>query len=474
MRRFSGSTVAVNVVTPRAEATWARCASSTVASPRPCISSATANATSARSGPLELEDGVRDDALLGAGGDDQAVALGPVAGGGALGGPVEVHAEREEAQPARLLGQAVEERAQRRRVRGHDRPHVRGRAVAQRDVDVGGGRAHTIASSSGSPPKRTGSSAGRPVSASARRDRRARLVVVQPARVERDRGHARRAHPARRALVGRDQLAAAAGSASPGSRRSRPRPRGGRARARPAAAVQQPERDAGVRRVPERALALDEQQRRARGALLDEPRGRAGDEVGDHVVDGDAPAGDRDPGLAGGHERRVQPARARGGVELERDGHLADRAVGADGVHDAHVGAVGAGHAQAGRRGAQVAQPHAGVAAAAASSGSSASTVCRPASTSMPGADRLEQRRAPLGGQRAAERRHADHEHVRAERHGLGDGGHDRDRPARVRHDVVRRPAGLARVDDRDDLARAVAQDAVRGLGVRVREARRR
>ena len=50
MRRFSGRTVAVNVVTPRAEATCARCAIRTVASPRPCISSATANATSARSG----------------------------------------------------------------------------------------------------------------------------------------------------------------------------------------------------------------------------------------------------------------------------------------------------------------------------------------------------------------------------------------------------------------------------------------
>ncbi len=49
IRRFSGSTVAVKVVTPRAEATCARWAISTVASPRPCISSATAKATSARS-----------------------------------------------------------------------------------------------------------------------------------------------------------------------------------------------------------------------------------------------------------------------------------------------------------------------------------------------------------------------------------------------------------------------------------------
>ena len=50
MRRFSGNTVAVKVVIPRAEATCARCAISTVEMPRPCISSETANATSARSG----------------------------------------------------------------------------------------------------------------------------------------------------------------------------------------------------------------------------------------------------------------------------------------------------------------------------------------------------------------------------------------------------------------------------------------
>ena len=50
MRRFSGRTVAVNVVTPRADAICARWAIRTVARPRPCISSATAKATSARSG----------------------------------------------------------------------------------------------------------------------------------------------------------------------------------------------------------------------------------------------------------------------------------------------------------------------------------------------------------------------------------------------------------------------------------------
>ena len=55
------------------------------------------------------------------------------------------------------------------------------------------------------------------------------------------------------------------------------------------------------------------------------------------MVDRDPPAGDRDPGLPGGDERRLQAARARRRVELQRHRHLADRAVRADGVHDAHV-----------------------------------------------------------------------------------------------------------------------------------------
>ena len=66
----------------------------------------------------------------------------------------------------------------------------------------------------------------------------------------------------------------------------------------------QPERHARVRRVEQRALALDEEhaRRRARTPSSDELLGRAGDEVGDDGVDGDPPAGDRDPGLAGRDE----------------------------------------------------------------------------------------------------------------------------------------------------------------------------
>jgi hypothetical protein len=52
--------------------------------------------------------------------------------------------------------------------------------------------------------------------------------------------------------------------------------------------------------VEQSALALNpEQLAPTLGALDDEPFGGAGDEVRDDGVDGDAPAGDRDPGLAG-------------------------------------------------------------------------------------------------------------------------------------------------------------------------------
>ena len=85
----------------------------------------------------------------------------------------------------------------------------------------------------------------------------------------------------------------------------------------------------------------------------------------------------------------------------------------------------------------------------------------------QPERERLEQRVLPLGRQLAAGGRDADGEALRAERGGLGDRGDDRHRLAGVRHDLVDRAPGVQRVDDRDDLALAVADQAVRGLAVR-------
>ena len=78
------------------------------------------------------ERGVRDDAPLAQRDQRQPV----VRRRGALGRPVEVHTRAEEAEPSRHLGQRREEVAQPRRVLDGGRPHVHGRAVAERDVSL--------------------------------------------------------------------------------------------------------------------------------------------------------------------------------------------------------------------------------------------------------------------------------------------------------------------------------------------------
>src|SRR5215207_2139618 len=96
-------------------------------------------------------------------------------------------------------------------------------------------------------------------------------------------------------------------------------------------AVDQPERDAGVRRMGERALALDEKKLAAATTAFDhELLSGACEEVGDDGIHGDPPACDHDPGLAGRDEDGSVALAAGFEIELERDRFLADRAVGAD------------------------------------------------------------------------------------------------------------------------------------------------
>ena len=103
-------------------------------------------------------------------------------------------------------------------------------------------------------------------------------------------------------------------------------------------AVDEPERHARVQRVHERALPLRRREARLRGALLDdEPFGGAGEKIRDDGVDGDTPAGNRDPRLSGRHEDGRVPASAGLEIELDRDRLLPDRAVRADGEDDARI-----------------------------------------------------------------------------------------------------------------------------------------
>ena len=93
-------------------------------------------------------------------------------------------------------------------------------------------------------------------------------------------------------------------------------------------AVQQAQRDAGIGRMEQRALAFDQ----VPAGIL--PRGRdpfggAGDEIRHHRIDRHAGAGDEDAGLAGGAEIGPHAARAQFAFDRQRGVHLAHRAVGA-------------------------------------------------------------------------------------------------------------------------------------------------
>ena len=238
------------------------------------------------------------------------------------------------------------------------------------------------------------------------------------------------------------------------------------------AAVQQPERDAGVARVQIAPCPSTSSTSPRVGALEHEPLGSARDVVGDHVVDGDAPARDRDADLAGGHEHRLRrPASWAARVELERHGHLADRAVGADRVHDAR------GQRRAPRRSASRARRERARRSRSSSpravGGGDELGVARrarraaPPRRACPSASASSSAGVHSGRQLAAGRRDADREALRAERGGLGDRGDDRHAACRVRHDLVRGAPACVRVDDAHDRALAVADQAVRGLAVR-------
>ena len=101
-----------------------------------------------------------------------------------------------------------------------------------------------------------------------------------------------------------------------------------RVRRRP---VDEAHRHRAVRRMVDRALALDDDPVGAVLALLDEPLHGAIREVADDPIDGHAPALDHHPGLAGRDHGRRGAVASRGRDQFQGHGHLADRAVRPDG-----------------------------------------------------------------------------------------------------------------------------------------------
>ena len=177
--------------------------------------------------------------------------------------------------------------------------------------------AASISRQSGPPPKRTGSSAGSPVSAAISRDRpRGASSSSRCSEVlQRDRDDLRgRDEPGDRSWRSMNGGRSAIGNERLGQvvevvvGQARLVDHDHRVRRRP---VDEAERHRRVGRVVERALALDDDPVAAALALLDHPLDRALDEVADHPVDRDAPALDHHPGLAGRDERRRRRPRAR-------------------------------------------------------------------------------------------------------------------------------------------------------------------
>ena len=227
-------------------------------------------------------------------------------------------------------------------------------------------------------------------------------------------------------------------------------------------AVDQAERHARVRGVESDALALDpEQLSPARVPLDDEPLGRAGDEVGDDRVDGDPPAGDRDPGLAGRDEDRREPAARCASRSSSSETVIFPIAQSEPTVSTIVAGSSRfspVGHVQTGGRLAQVAQLDAVLARELDQLRVVAQELVQAVLDVEPARDAALQELAPRRREAAARRGDADERRRRVEAERVVDGADDRD-------PLVGLPRPL-RVEDRDDRVGAVANDAAHRLAV--------
>ncbi len=212
----------------------------------------------------------------------------------------------------------------------------------------------------------------------------------------------------------------------------------------------------------QRALALDEEELpTALDPLEHEPFGGARDEVGHDRVDGDAPSGDRDPGLPGRDELTRDSTAPRLAVELERHGHLPDRAVGADREDGRRVvrQVRPRRNIEPRRRFAQVTQLDAVLACERDQLVVLGDELVQPVLHVEPGADRVLQQLAPCRREAAALRRDAHQRTRRLVLQRLVDAAHDRKA-------VLGVTRGARAVEQRDNMLGAVAHHAPRGLAV--------
>jgi hypothetical protein len=164
--------------------------------------------------------------------------------------------------------------------------------------------------------------------------------------------------------------------------------------------------------------------------------------------------------LPGGDEDRAEPAAAGFEVELERDGLLPDRAVGAHREDDRRrqLEVLARGDVQARRRPAQVTQLDVVLARERHELVVLADELVQAALDVEPRRDRLLQQLAPGGREAAALRGDADDRRRRPERQRLLD--------RRDHRDAVVAFARVRRVENRDGRVGRVAQDPARRLAV--------
>ena len=211
----------------------------------------------------------------------------------------------------------------------------------------------------------------------------------------------------------------------------------------------------------QRALALDEQHLAAAlDTLDDESLGGAGDEVGDDRVDGDPPACDRDPRLAGRDELAADAAAAapRGRARATTvifpiaQSEPTVRIVVAPCVRFSPVGTL---RPAGGLRRSRSSTPCSR--GERDSSGSSETNSCRPLSTSSPAAMQSFEQVAPRRREAPALRRDADER-----------GRRRRAAARRRRVATTGKPSTVSRrsrrVEDRDDVVGPVAHHAASGL----------
>ena len=166
------------------------------------------------------------------------------------------------------------------------------------------------------------------------------------------------------------------------------------------------------------------------------------------------------PGLAGRDELGRDPARPRLAVELERDGHLPDRAVGADGEHDlpGQLEVAAARDVEPFGRAAQVGQRRARCRSERRQLGVVADELVQPVLDADPVLDAVPQHLPPGGREAAALGGDPDERDGRAQRERRRDVGDDR-----IPLLGLPRPG---RVEDPDDVLAAVAEDAAHRLAV--------